>query len=36
VMMGMQPTLTADSMTFCMWAGPINIIFPGEVNVISI
>lgn len=36
VMVGFQPVLTMDSMTFCAWAGPINILFPGEVNVISI
>jgi hypothetical protein len=31
-----MPALTMDSMTMCAWAGMINIIFPGEVNVISI
>lgn len=36
VLLGEMPALTMDSMTMCAWAGMISIIFPGEVNVISI
>lgn len=36
VMVGFQPVLTQDSTTFCAWGGPISILFPGEVNVMSI
>lgn len=36
VMLGGLPVVTMDSMTVCAWAGMINVLFPGEVNVISI
>jgi hypothetical protein len=35
VMMGEIPTLTADTMTMCIWAGVVKTTFPGEINVIS-